>query len=96
MKNIPMYEKITGLKRPLTMEDFISIARPLEVNNFPEVDVKFMTEVIYLAELGVYSVVTWDLNKINRHYYYLVTPYLEQSNVGGLRPCKISLVRLSP
>lgn len=63
MKNIPMYEKITGLKRPLTMYDFVSIARPLEVNNFPEVDVKFMTGVIYLAELGVYSVVTWDLNK---------------------------------
>lgn len=63
MKKIPIYEKITGLKRNLVMEDFVAVDPPLESSNFPEVTVKFFTENIYIKELACYIVVCWDFQR---------------------------------
>ena len=63
MKQMPIYERIVGLKRPLVMDDFIKISYPVGDSNFPEVTVKVFTESIYIPEIGSYIVTVWDFER---------------------------------
>lgn len=63
MKQTPIYEKITGLKRDLIMDDFTKIDYPKGISNFPEVTLKIVTESFYLSEIGSYIVVVWDFQR---------------------------------
>ena len=61
MKQIPIYELVTGLKRPLTIDDFVKVDYPKD--NSPEINVKVFTENIYIPEIASYIVVVWDFQR---------------------------------
>ena len=52
MNQIPTYEKITGLKRSLVMDDFIRIDHPEDISNFPEVMVKVKNGIVTVRPIA--------------------------------------------